>query len=464
VQFSLKDGEVRTWSSTPQSDLTSSGDAVIVWSGNKPQGTPELVSSRPVEGVTLALSVQAPQTAAPAYVRPGSRIRASDTVAIGEFRIDKPYLYDQWQVGIEAVRKINDQEVPDSSNELCSFSLSFNGSNEPIRLNRSEQAGKRILVSDPIPSRRLVGLLRLPAQLEVQNNDANATCAAQRSQLGVIADGWKSSESPANPAIGRVETHVDLVIRGRWLLGLYGPQSMGAGLDDASDLIVSDAKDDIANSFIRFLDKVRKSDFQDSQPIIRAVGYDLALMNGLEAGMRGFAEKSVLSGGYRRPKTYLFQLDNEGQTRLNDFLAGPSSSGSAADLQQVGEKIRRYSHLFGELSGESHPVAIYVGAAPSLRNLCSSWKDMTHDIAGLSGTPRVFGIVFANISAGQIDGQLERTGRGAPINLGLRGRGLTCEGENKSMAMVVPFPELVSRDPKTIVGPAFDVVQQWMAN
>jgi hypothetical protein len=89
---------------------------------------------------------------------------------------------------------------------------------------------------------------------------------------------------------------------------------------------------------------------------------------------------------------------------------------------------------------------------------------MTRDIAGLSGTPRVFGIVFANTSAGQIEGQLERTGRGAPINLGLRGRALTCEGENKSMAMVVPFPDLVSRDPKTIVGPAFDVVQQWMAN
>src|SRR5262249_10583226 len=154
-------------------------------------------------------------------------------------------------------------------------------------------------------------------------------------------------------------THVKLVIRGRWLLGLYGPQSIGTGLDDASDQSIFDAKEYIINSFVRFLDKVRKSDFQDSQPMIRAVGYDLALMNSADAGLRGFAERSVLSGGYRQPKTDLFQLDQEGDRRLNDFDRGPSSSGSAADFQQVGEKIIRYSLLFGELSGESHPVAIY---------------------------------------------------------------------------------------------------------
>jgi hypothetical protein len=410
---------------------------------------------------------QAPQTAPPTFVRPGlqgARIRAGDAVAFGEFRIDRPYLYDQWQAAIEAVRKINDREAPDASNELCSFSLSFNGSSEPLRLTRSEQAGKRLLLSEPISPQRFKGLLNLPVRLEVQNNDANATCATQHSQLGIFADGWKSSESPADPSTGRVETRADLAIRGRWLLGLYGPQSIGTGLDDASDLVISDAKDDIINSFIRFLDKVRKSDFQDSQPIVRAVGYDLALMTGADAGARGFTEKSVLSGGYRQPRTDLFQLDDEGQARLNDFLAGPSSSGAAADFQQVGEKIRRYSSLFGELSGESHPIAIYVGAAPSLWNLCSSWRDMTRDVALLSGTPRVFGIVFANTSAGQIDGQLDLSFRSAAKPLGLRGRGLTCEGENRSMALVVPFPDLVSLAPRTVVGPAFAVVQQWMAN
>jgi hypothetical protein len=461
TQFSLKDGD---FSRPPQLELTTMEDAVIAWSGTRPQGTPEWVPSRPVEGVKFSAAAPA-QPAPPPAGRPGGqgpRIRPNDPVAVSEFTIETPFLYERWQVSIDAVRKVNGQEMPDSSNELCSFSLTFTGSNERIKLTPAEQGGKRILQSDPLSSQKFASLFRLPAQFEVQNNDANATCAPQHGDLGAF-ETWKSSDHPADRALGRIEVRVSLGIRGRWLLGLFGPQSIGAGLDDASATKVSDAKDDIINSLIKFLGSVREQRFQYTQPMKAAIGYDLALMSSADAASRGFAEPSVLAGGYRQPKTNDFELDREGNKRLDDFLQGPHCCGSAADLQQVGERISRYSRLFGELSGESHPVAVYVGAAPSLRNLCSAWKEMTHDVASLSGGPRVFGIVFANTSAGQINEQLDHIGRGRDKALGLRVRALTCEGESGSMLLVVPFPDLVARPPETVLNAAFDIVQEWMA-
>jgi hypothetical protein len=456
IQFSPKDGDV---SRPPQLELTAAEDAVIAWSGAKPQVAPKWMPSRPVEGVRFSAPAQPPAD------RPGGqglRIRPNDAVAFSEFTIETPFLYERWQVSIDAVRKVNGQELPDSSNELCSFSLSFTDSGERIRLTPAEQAGRRILQSDPIPSQKFASLFTLPAQLEVQNNDANATCAPQRSDLGAF-ESWKTSDHPADRSLGRIETRVSLGIRGRWLLALFGPQSIGTGLDDASAAKVSDVKDDIINSLIKFLGSVREQRFPYTQPMKAAVGYDLALMSSADAGSRGFAETSVLTGGYRQPKTNDFELDREGNKRLDDFLQGPHCCGSAADFREVGEKIARYSRLFGELSGESHPVVIYVGAAPSLRNLCSSWKEMTRDAAALSGGPRAFGIVFANVGAGQINEQLERTGRGREKALGLRVRGLTCEGDSGSMLLVVPFPDLVARPSETVLNAAFDIVQEWMA-
>jgi hypothetical protein len=455
--FSLKDGETTTESKPLLPEMTASGDAVVVWSGTRPPNVVEWTVPA-IDGVEFVPPAQPLQPAPPAWT--GGRIRQNDAVATGEFKIKPAFLYDQWQVGIEAVRRVNGQEVPDSANDLCTFTLTFSGANNPVRLRRTEHAGKRMLLSEPIPQKSFAKLVDLPAKLEVQtSNDANADCAGQHyDDLGRVA-GWNTSEAPGSPSAGRMETRLSLEIRGRWLLGLYGPQSIGAGITNASEGSISDVKDVIIDSLVRFLYDTRRSDFQDGQPVARAVGYDLALMT--DAGAGSFAEGTVLAGGYRQPKTNDVRLDPEGERRFKAFLDGATSSGSAPELRQVGERIKRYSDLFGKLSGERHPMAIYVGAAPSLLNLCSSWKEMTREVADSSGTPRVHGIVFTSRNSGQLDEQLERTGRGPVKSLGLRVRGLSCEGENGSMLLVVSFPDLLSRPPETVMGPAFEVVKKW---
>lgn len=114
----------------------------------------------------------------------------------------------------------------------------------------------------------------------------------------------------------------------------------------------------------------------------------------------------MLSGKFRNPATSLFRLDAEGERRLTAFLSGASSSGSEASFELVGQTIKRYSELFGEFSGQRPPIAIYVGAARPLPNSCSEWKKMTTGIATtVSGKPRVFGLVFANVSAGELEQQ-----------------------------------------------------------
>ena len=172
----------------------------------------------------------------------------------------------------------------------------------------------------------------------------------------------------------------------------------------------------------------------------------------------------MLSGKFRNPATSLFRLDAEGERRLTAFLSGASSSGSEASFESVGQTIKRYSELFGEFSGQRPPIAIYVGAARPLPNSCSEWKKMTTGIATtVSGKPRVFGLVFANVSAGELEQQLGMANRGPPETLGLRTRALTCNGEAGSALLFVPFLNLTSRNPGTVLGPAFDVVERWLA-
>jgi hypothetical protein len=460
AQFMLSEGDVA--SGPPKAELTPSGDAVVVWSGSKPAGTPAWALTRAAEG----LAIMPPGQAAPPppeYVRTGSRIRANDTVAIGDFRIETPFLYDQWQASIEAVKKVYNQERPDQSNSLCSFSLKFDG-NEPVTLKPAGQ-DKRLLQSDPIAPLQAARLVGARAQLEVQNNDASATCAAHSRDLGVFSpdENWKLSElKHGSASIGRLETRASLAMRGRWLLGLYGPQAIGVGSEAASPKMVADAKDDIVSSQVVFLRKLHEADFPPSQPVNAALGFDFALVSGADAGARVFAEKSVLAGGYRQPKTAELRLDTEGDNRLDAFLTGSSSSGGAVPFEQVGERISRYSQLFGELSGESRPIAVYVGAAPNLRFACQTWREMTDKAARLSGRPRVLGIVFANASPGQLEEQL--MGHGAEKALTSRIRGATCEGENGSMLLVVAFPDLVARVSKTVLEPAFEVVRGWVVS
>jgi hypothetical protein len=220
--------------------------------------------------------------------------------------------------------------------------------------------------------------------------------------------------------------------------------------------------DEVFNIFVTFTDDMRDADFSSSKPVNKALGADLALMTGADA--LSFDEKDVIIGRFRTPKTDRFQLDAEGDKRLESFMKSVWSRGNPVSFQQVGEKIKHYAELFGEISDDSHPVAIYVGSAPSLNTLCSDWRNMTREVARLSGRPRVFGIVFENKYASDIDSLLERSGsRTEEEPLARRTRAFTCDGENGSKLLIVPFPDLVSRNPPTVLDPAFSKVRGWMA-
>jgi hypothetical protein len=86
---------------------------------------------------------------------------------------------------------------------------------------------------------------------------------------------------------------------------------------------------------------------------------------------------------------------------------------------------------------------------------------MTADVSHLSGRPRVLGIVFANAGAEQISRQLGQNSRGADEALAPGMRSLTCEGDSGSSLLFVPFPDLLSHPPETVLRPAFKVLDRW---
>ncbi len=240
---------------------------------------------------------------------------------------------------------------------------------------------------------------------------------------------------------------------GRWLLGLFGPQSIGVGVD-ASASAIADAQDQILNSLTRFLDDFRVQSF-------KSPAADLVLMTSSDASS-AFLEKNVITGTSRRPRSEKLQLDQEGDRRLAAFFSGPNSAGAEASFKSVGDMIRRYGQAAGESSGQRPPIAIYVGAARPRPDSCPEWKKMTADVAAsFSSKPRVFGVVFANASAGQIDQQLGRNDRGNNVAIAAaRTRVATCNGEGGSALLFVSFPDLVSHTPESMLAQAFGAVRR----
>jgi hypothetical protein len=457
-------------------ELTRSGDAVVAWSGDRPEGPAELIF-RGADGLELVPRTQSaePQAAPSALIDP--RIRTDDFVSFAEFRIAAPFLYDQWQARIEAVTKIYGQEQPDSADDLCRFSLliprpgllSFLTGPTSIGLDRIDQGGKTILRSQPvILSSQLMRASGRSLRLDVEPTAADAGCISQSKKLapftnatGNATAAWKLSDMPGNPSTGRMEIHPSgLMIRGRWLLGLYAPQNIGAGAE-AGSRAAADAQDQIFNLLTAFLDDFRERNFQDSLPANQAVGADLALIGSADAASTVFSERSVIVGKFRQPPSDRLRSDPDGNRRLSDFLSGPGSSGGEVSFRSVGQAIRHYSQLFGEFSGQKPPVAIYVGTARALADSCLEWKKMSADVARLSGRPRVFGMVFANASADQIGRLLGENDRGTDEALAPETRALTCDGDSGSMLLFVPFPNLLSRPPEAVLGPAFNVVERW---
>jgi hypothetical protein len=458
--------------------LTRSGDAVVAWSGNRPEGPAELIFHG-ADGLELVPRTQSVEpTAAPSALA-DPRIRTNDFVSFAEFKIAAPFLYDQWQARIEVVTKVYGQELPDSADDLCRFSLSLPRTGllsllkGPISvgLNRTDQGGKKVRLSQPvISSSQLMGAAGGSLLLEVDPTDVDPACIRQTKKLapfvnaaGNATAAWKLSDVPGNPSTGRMDIRPSgLMIRGRWLLGLYAPQNIGAGAE-AGSRAAADAQDKIFNFLTAFLDDFRERNFQDSLPANRAVGADLALIGSADTASTAFSERSVIVGKFRQPPSDRFRSDPEGNRRLSAFLSGSASSGGEVSFRSVGQTIRHYSQLFGEFSGQKSPVAIYVGTARPLVDSCLEWKKMSADVARLSGRPRVFGMVFANASAGQIGRLLGENGRGTDETLAPETRALTCDGDSGSMLVFVPFPDLLLRPPEAVLAPAFNVVERWAA-
>jgi hypothetical protein len=474
-EFLLKtrDGEAH---SDLKPALARSGDAVVAWSGNRPEGPAELIFHGG-DGLELVSRTQSAEPAAVPSALADPRIRSGDFVSFAEFRIAAPFLYDQWQARIEVVTKVYGQELPDSADDLCRFSLSiprmgllsFLTGPISVGLNRMDQGGKKILLSQPVilPS-HLMGAAGGSLLLEVDPADADPACIRQTKKLapfitaaGNATAAWKLSDVPGSPATGRMDIRPSsLTNRGRWLLGLYGPQNIGAGAE-AGSRAADEAQDQIFNSLTAFLDDFRERNFQNSVSANRAVGSDLALISSADSSSTVFSERNVIIGKFRQPASDTFRSDPEGNRRLSAFLAGPGTSGADVSFRSVGQTIRHYSQLFGEFSGQKPPIAIYVGTARPVADSCLEWKKMTANVARLSGRPRVFGIVFANTGADQIGQQLGQNGRGTDEALAPEIRGLTCEGDNGSALLFVPFPALLSRPPQTVLQPAFNVVERW---
>jgi hypothetical protein len=468
--------------SSVQPELTRSGDAVVAWSGDRPEGPTELVF-RGVEGLELVARTQSPQ---PRPVPPGltgPHIRASDAVMFAEFKIAAPYLYDQWQARIEVVTKVYGQEQPDSADDLCQFAiqiprtgwlswLSLLTGPISIPLERVNENGKRILQSEPVimPAQLMRGAGE-PLHLDIQASAADPACIAQTRKLagfttasGNATAAWKLSDR--DQSIGRMApiSPVSLATRGRWLLGLYGPQKLGAGAEagpgkDARDQVLNS----ILNSLTKFLDDFREQNFQRGRPASQAIGADLALISSTDAASTTFSQQSVIIGKFRQPTPLSdqFQIDPEGHQRLSAFLSTSGSAGAEVAFRTVGQTIRHYSQLFGDFSGEKPPVAIYVGTARPEADSCAEWKRMTAEAARLSGRPQVYGLVFANASADQIGQQLGQNGRAMDEILAPGTRALTCDGDGGPSLLFVAFPDLLSHPPDAMLGPAFNVLQRW---
>jgi hypothetical protein len=477
-KFFLKAGDSVEVPSSLAAELTGSGDAVVVWSGDNPKGPSEFIF-RGVEGLELLPWTQPAESQPTSSSLASPRIRASDYISFAEYRIATPFLYDQWQAGIEVVTRLYGREQPYPASDACKFSLlvprtgwiSYLTGPTSIGLERTDQAGKNILVSPTaITSAQLMRAISEPLQLDVQPATSGQACVTDRISLAAFAtaagnpsNAWKLSSVPGNPSTGRMDIRTaNLMAPGRWLLGLYGPQNIGAGTE-ADSRPAADAQDPIFNALAAFLDDFRERHFQNAQPATAAVGADLALISAADAVSPRFSERNVITGKFRKspPQNGLFRLDPEGRDRLTAFLSSPENTSAEVSFRSVGQMIRHYSDLFGNLAALRPPIAIYVGAARAVPGTCPEWRKMTTDTAKLPGRPRLFAIVFANATADEIAQQLGQNGHGGEEMLDGQTRALTCDGDSGSMLLFVPFPDLMSRTPEAVLRPAFEVVERW---
>jgi hypothetical protein len=217
---------------------------------------------------------------------------------------------------------------------------------------------------------------------------------------------------------------------------------------------------EVFKQFVAYLERTRRQYFRDTPPASSTLGFDLALLRS-SGGASDFQESNVVLGKFRTPATNAFRLDAEAERRLIAFMEAAGSE-SPPTFPMIGQEVRRYSGLFDELKYEGFPpAAIYLGAATPVPDSCKQWRDLSQVMDVLSGRPRIFGIIFANVSATQIGRDIGSEAK--PLSLATLTRGYSCEASTGSALLFVPFSDLTTRDPTTLLQAIFDQIDRWLA-
>ena len=432
--------------------LTKAGDGVIVWSALHQQSDKPINLPRLPEGISWSSRGSAAASTASPTLH-DARIKPNDLVSFLDVEIAVPYLYEKWTLQLEPFNRSYRKEIPDTSNERCSLSL--NAPNEgPIRLEPRTVNNRKVLRASVNPA-NLTRLEGKKITLTVTPTDKDATCAQLSADLDSTTR-WSLSEEGLD---GVRSTRALVNLRGRWLLGLYASQDLGAG-GLASENVLRETRYEVFKQFVAYLERTRGQHFRDTPPASSTLGFDLALLR--SSGVASdFQEPSVVLGKFRTPATNAFRLDAEAERRLIAFMEAASSE-SPPTFPMIGQEIRRYSGLFDELKDEGYPpAAIYLGAATPVSNSCRQWRDLAQGVDALSGRPRVFAILFANVSATQIGRDIGPEAK--PVSLATLTRGYACEAGAGSAMLFVPFSDLTTRDSTTLLQAIFDQIDRWLA-
>jgi hypothetical protein len=422
------------------------GPKVLVWSGELRDG-----SSVRVDGLPPSVTQEPAGPATPSTMREG-RIGVDDRVTRIRIGVPPELLSDNWQFSIKAVNRIYGREEPARPNELCKFKLINRvDDSSPARLTRD---GNFLRSTENVIASKLV---EARLELEVTPAEGAARCVQQTVALPRSQLTWQMAGNVAT-----VSSTVELMPRGRWFLGLYAPQGIGAGMSEqASEQALFDARNQIIDKMVSWLDLARKRYFAESDPSKAALGFDLALLSGADvARSTPFEEADVIVGQYRQPKVLQFKLDDLGEKRLERFLGGARGGGSAPSLEALGNMIARYSGLFGKLDPEGWaPIVVYVGAGTPNPDSCRDWAQLVANLKPI----HVFAIAFVSASAADIRQSLGPRAGAEAANAGTRVVGYACKGESDSVLLFAPFPELLARSPDLVLQGIFDRMDILMA-
>ena len=422
------------------------GSKVVLWSGELRDNW-----SVRLQGLPASLMQEPIGSASQNSVAEG-RIGANQWIARLPITIPPVLLSDGWQINIKVVNRIYGRDEPARVNELCDFKLINRVGGSTVVLSQLTKDGDVLRSTARVDTARLTDA-RL--ELEVRPIEGSARCLQQSLPLPPLS--WHMVENVATASAG-----VTLRPRGRWFLGLYAPQSIGAGMPvQASAQAIFEARSQIVVSLMAWLEASRQRFFAETDPSRAAVGFDLALITGADVPATApFEEASVIVGKYRQPRTLQFRLDSTGEQRLERFLAGPRGTGSAPSFQALESVIARYSNLFGQLDqAGSAPIVVYLGAGTPNPDSCRDWTQMTANVRPVG----VFAINFVSAYAAAIRQSLGGGGSAAPENSGTRVLGYSCKGEHESALLFAPFPDLVALAPDLVLQAIFDRLDVWLA-